>query len=316
MALGTALTVSVVLTGLSRLVGERIGFVDRPDSDLKTHQGAPVPLGGVGVLGGLHAGLAALGVWDLGLVVGTVAVFTLGLVDDRIGLTPGTRIIGVSLSGLALAFLSDSADGLWVGMAAIVCVLALVNSVNLLDGIDGLAGAVTSVAAVGVAWFGSALEVESGWVPLLLAGAIAGFMFFNLPPARVFLGDNGAYVIGVTLAWAVVHNSTDWISGLVAFGLIGVPLMDLGATVFRRMQKGRPLFAGDRDHLYDRLSRRYRGPYAVVLVYSAVQAAWIGYVLLLWSVVGGVAALIGVVALAVVISLIASYAPALDVAIE
>lgn len=305
-----------MLTGVSTLLGVKIGFVDRPDSNLKIHEGEPVPLGGVGVLGGLHAGLAVMGIWDVGLIVGTVAVFSLGLVDDRVGLSPGTRLIGVSLSGLALALLSDSVGGFWVGLAVIVCALALVNSVNLLDGLDGLAGSVTSIAAVGLAVFGSALGVDSGWVPLLLTGALAGFLFFNLPPARAFLGDNGAYVIGITLAWSVIHSSIDWISGLVAFGLIGVPLIDLGATVFRRMRKGRPLFTGDRDHLYDRLTRRHPGRYGVVVAYSVAQVVWVGCVALLWNAVGGFVALLGVGVLAVAVSLIASYVPALDAAIE
>jgi UDP-N-acetylmuramyl pentapeptide phosphotransferase/UDP-N-acetylglucosamine-1-phosphate transferase len=111
-------------------------------------------------------------------------------------------------------------------------------------------------------------------VPLIIAGALLGFLFWNRPKAQLFLGDNGAYVLGVLLVWSAMRVSPDRMAGVVAVSLIGVPLIDLGVTVFRRGLSSAPLFSGDRDHTYDRLHRYGVPESRIALIYSAVQAVW------------------------------------------
>lgn len=292
VALVSAGAVAFVATAAMIQFGRRIGFVDLPDGALKDHTGSPVPLGGVGVIGGLVAGLALADMWDPGLGLSVLVVFVVGLVDDRIGLSPLSRLLLVAAAGLVLAVFSPGVEGPWSTLAAVGLVLVSVNSVNLLDGLDGLAGSVTAIGALGLAWFGSIVGIDDPWAPTLLAAALLGFLVFNLHPARSFLGDNGAYVVGVTLAWAVLRIGQTWTAGLVATALLGVPLLELGATVFRRLLDRAPLFSGDRDHVYDRMRRSGVPVARVSLGFASAQTAWIVIVVGVWALLGEVTAVI------------------------
>ncbi len=278
----TAVGVSLVVSGVGILAGPRLGLVDRPDGDLKPHDRPISPLGGAGVLVGLHAGLLVAEVFELSLLIATLLVWALGLADDRYGLGPRVRLAGVGVAGVVLVVLSDAdlfsfQGGLWV-----VAVLVVVNAMNLFDGLDGLAGSVAVVAMAGLWWFGMSIGPGGDSTAFLAAmGATIGFVGWNWPPARVFLGDNGAYVLGVTLVWLAMNASVDGGTSLVAVALIGVPLLDLAATVVRRLASGSVLTSGGRDHVYDRLHGIGMGLATIVGVMIAAQAIWI---VVLWSV--------------------------------
>ncbi len=268
-------------------LGPRLGVVDLPDGDLKPHTGQPVPLGGVGLMFGLHVGLAGAGELDPGLLAATGLAFLLGLVDDIRGLSPLVRLIGATVSGVVLVALSDLVSGWPASLAAVGLVVLAVNAINLFDGLDALASSVGAVAAIGLAVYAVVLDIAEPLLPVVLAAALAGVLVFNWPPARLYLGDNGAYVLGVTLAWAVLRTSTEWDTGLLGVALIGVPLLDLGVTLVRRLVAGQPLFAGDRDHSYDRLHRRWGSVVRVVASMSLVQVLWSAAIILVY-VWGGV----------------------------
>ena len=277
MAIRGFLIAAVVswVVGLAMIyLGPRVGFVDRPDNDLKTHRQPVPPLGGVGVFAGLMLGLWAAGAFDMALLAATALMFVVGLVDDRRGLSPAVRIVAALAAGVLLVLLSDVPGGWATRLFWVAAVVAVVNAVNLLDGLDGLAGS-TALAAVAGLW---AYGVESaGNGPhfyLVTIGALIGFLGLNWPPARVFFGDNGAYVAAVTLVWLALRSAPDRSSSLVAVALIGVPLLDLAATVVRRLFSGRSLTSGDRDHTYDLLARRGWPVSRVVFTFVFAQVVW------------------------------------------
>ncbi|MEO0085948.1 MAG: MraY family glycosyltransferase [candidate division WOR-3 bacterium] len=138
-------------------------------------------------------------------------------------------------------------------------VLGAMNAYNLSDGIDGLAGgeAASSALALGLVFTNSG-QRELGAAALILAGAVAGFLVLNWHPAQVFLGDGGSHLVGATLAAMayVAGGIRPGPTGLVAtLLLLGLPVIDAAWTVGCRLVERRPLFAGDRNHLYD-LARR------------------------------------------------------------
>lgn len=300
-ALGLALggVISLAVGGLAILAGRRWGMVDRPDDDLKPHTGEPVPLGGLGLLIGLHVGMGVAGVFDPGLLAATGLIWAVGLVDDLKGLSPAFRLVSTALSGILLVSLtnlppSGVPDFVWV-----LAVVVLVNAINLFDGLDALAGSVSLVAVASMAAFALAQGTSAWWPPLVLAAALAGFLVWNRPPARLYLGDNGAYLIGVVLTWAAMQAGTDAASDLVALALVGVPLLDLGVTVFRRLVSGAPIFAGDRDHTYDRLHQSGRSAGVVAMVFASAQMLWSSLLIAISVLVGDVSALLAAVGLAV-----------------
>ncbi|MBP1633302.1 MAG: undecaprenyl/decaprenyl-phosphate alpha-N-acetylglucosaminyl 1-phosphate transferase, partial [Acidobacteria bacterium] len=174
----------------------------------------PVPLaGGLAMLAGYGVAVAifgrpAAGVWAVLGAAG--AALAVGLADDLRSLPPVLKLAGQAVAGLVLAAAGVRFDlpgpeaVAWVATARWVVVAA--NAVNLFDNVDGAAGGAALVAAAALwAWW----AVGSGPVPLAsaLAGAVAGFLVFNLPPARLFMGDAGSHFLGTALAGLTVLDA-------------------------------------------------------------------------------------------------------------
>ena len=260
-------------------LGPRIGYVDRPDDPaLKAHEQPAVPLGGVGVFLAVHLAALARGGLDATLLVASTLLLVLGLVDDRRPLKPVTRL-GVEVLAAAVLVFGDATGGdpLRLGAGVLLVVLA-VNAVNLFDGLDGLAASAGLVAALGVAWFASGHGIQ---VPgaLELAAALGGFLFLNWHPARVFLGDAGAYVVGLVVADLILDSTPGGVVELtLGAGLLGVFAVDLFVTLVRRMLNRRPLFSGDRSHVYDQLRDRGWSVPRIAVAAAAAQAGLVAAV--------------------------------------
>lgn len=255
-------------------LGPRVGLVDSPTaSALKVHSKPTPLLGGIGVFAGIHVGMLLEGEFVLALFAATAVVLVLGIVDDAASLSPKVRLAVELGASILLVALIDPAQGSvmwWIG--GVILVLVAVNAVNLLDGLDGLVASVTVISGVGLAWAGL-----SGWgtaeLGLMTAASAAGFLIVNWQPARVFLGDNGAYVIGMVLAYGVLVGGRGEVktSLLLVIGVLGVFLIDLVATISRRLRRGHPVFAGDRSHIYDRLRDRGWPVRAIALFAAGTQ---------------------------------------------
>jgi UDP-N-acetylmuramyl pentapeptide phosphotransferase/UDP-N-acetylglucosamine-1-phosphate transferase len=254
-----ALAAGIVLTPLLGRVGSALGLVDRPDTDgLKIHEVAvPLTGGWAVVLTGLGTAVVWEGALWPGLLAAVLLSLAIGTIDDLISLSPLVRVAGLIVAGVILA-----AGGIDVAPLAplaapamVVLVVASANAVNLLDGQDGLAGGLAAIASLGLAMImpgGGAATAA-----FATAGALVGFVFWNRPPARIFLGNGGSYAVGTLLAaFAAVAASRGW-SGLLAAAICLTPFgFELGFTVFRRLLTRRSLSSGDRLHGYDLLSAR------------------------------------------------------------
>ncbi len=255
-------------------LGPRIGLVDSPAaSSLKVHDRPTPLLGGIGVFAGIHIGMLIEGVFDPILFAATLAVLVLGLIDDAMALSPKIRL-GVEL--VASVFLVVMIDPgtysvLWI-LGGVVLVLVAINAVNLFDGLDGLVGSVTVVAGLGLAWAGTYGFGDTA-LGLVIAGSVAGFLVMNWHPARVFLGDNGAYLIGTVLAYGVLVGGRGDIGDtlVLTVAALGVFLIDLVATIARRARNRTPVFQGDRSHIYDRLRDRGVTVRTVALLAAGTQ---------------------------------------------
>jgi UDP-GlcNAc:undecaprenyl-phosphate GlcNAc-1-phosphate transferase len=281
--IGVALVVALAWAALAIPLGPRIGFVDHPDDpSLKRHARPAVPLGGVGVFLGVHIGMAIEGIFDPGLAAATAGLLALGLLDDRFQLSARMRfVVQVALAFVIVVF----ADGAWSAqppavVVGVVLVVGTINAVNLFDGLDGLVGSSAAVAAVGVA---ALAEVRglNGVFGLVMAGALVGFLILNWHPARVFLGDNGSYVVGAFLAYGIMRISPEPIDSRLAVAavLLGVLALDLAITIIRRKLAGSPLFVGDRSHIYDQLRDRAWSVRWVAVTIAVVQLGYVGVAL-------------------------------------
>jgi UDP-GlcNAc:undecaprenyl-phosphate GlcNAc-1-phosphate transferase len=302
LGLGVGFVVTLLVGWVMIRLGPRLGIIDVPDNGLKPHTGSPVPLGGVAVLAGSLAGLAVAGEFDIAIFAAMVMVWVVGLADDISGVSPVLRLLGSVVAGLLLVFLSDTSFEVTVGVFWVVAVVVVVHAINLFDGLDLLAGTVMTVAVLGITWFAGAQGVSEPLMVLVISGPILGFLVWNRPPARLYLGDNGAYLLGVLAVWAAMSASADRMGGVVAVALVGVPLIDLGVTIFRRGLAGSPIFSGDRDHTYDRLHQQGLSSAGVALLFTVAQAVWVVVVVMVSIVWGDITAAITALALGLLIA--------------
>ncbi len=266
-ACAVALVIALVATPVAALVARRLAIVDVP-GPLKVQQAAVPYLGGVAVFVALAGPVAAI---RASLLAPLALLLALGLADDLGDLPPALRLLlelGIGIVGGIVAPAAHGALGVLVTAALVI---GLVNAVNLLDGLDGLAGGVAFASAVGFAVVGGPARLPA----LALAGALGGFLVYNRPPARIYLGDSGAYMIGGALA-LLAGLALDGGRGAAAWVaiplLVALPVFDTAIAIVRRRRAGRPLFGGDRSHVYDQLVDRGQSRSQAVLECIAAQA--------------------------------------------
>jgi UDP-GlcNAc:undecaprenyl-phosphate/decaprenyl-phosphate GlcNAc-1-phosphate transferase len=179
-------------------------------------------------------------------------------------------------------------------------VVVLLNAVNLLDGLDALA---SSVAALGALGFSVVLAGDARVTAMALAGALLGFLVWNRPPARIYLGDAGSYLVGTGLAilLALTFVADDGIAtpaGALLF--VAVPVADTTIAVVRRRRARRPLFQGDRGHVYDQLVDMGWSSERSTLACTAAQAVFVALGLAASAMTGGAAVALVTVVIVVV----------------
>jgi UDP-GlcNAc:undecaprenyl-phosphate GlcNAc-1-phosphate transferase len=259
-----ALALALILTWAARRVGLAAGLVDRPppagdsgSDGLKIHT-VPIPvLGGLGVIAATLLTLLLLDDNLPGLVTAAVVLATaVGLVDDVRPLPPYVRLLGLAAAGaLMAAGLPLDRLGPLARPGLVLVVILMANAVNLIDGQDGLAGGLGAIACAG---FAAVISANGGnpALAVVLGGSLVGFLAWNLPPARVFLGNGGAYGLGALLAILTAQATLEhgW-HGVLAAGLaLGVFAFELTFTVVRRLGSSQRLVVGDRRHSYDLLA--------------------------------------------------------------
>jgi UDP-GlcNAc:undecaprenyl-phosphate/decaprenyl-phosphate GlcNAc-1-phosphate transferase len=248
-----AFAVALVATPLAMRLATRVRLVDRP-GPLKPQASATPYLGGVAIA--------------LGLVVGTVAyrpllliplgmALAIGTADDVRPLPPVVRLAAELLTAVVLALIVTTRfTGIVSILLVVLATVVLVNGFNLIDGLDGLCGSVSLASAVGFAFV---LGGHGRYLAVALAGAVAAFLVFNRPPARIYLGDGGSYLIGtataalLALCWGPGEQLP---TGIGALLLVLLPAAELVFAVIRRWRSRTSLLTGDRDHPYDQLVRQ------------------------------------------------------------
>ena len=262
----TAFTVTLLLTPLVRIAAVRLGWIAKPVED-RWGRRIIARLGGVGMFAGFVA--AAL-LWVPletpvpGLLLGTVLVFGLGLLDDVRRIPASIKLVGqlligcvVVLSGIHIGFTQWP----WLSIPLSVFWFVLVmNAFNLLDNMDGLAAGVGAIAAAFCAFH--AMLAQQWFVVSLdcmLFGVCAGFLLFNFPPAKIFMGDSGSHFLGLNLAALALfgswRHSTQLLSVLAVPSLVlAVPIFDTCFVTIQRLVHRQHPFVGGTDHVSHRLA--------------------------------------------------------------
>lgn len=211
----------------------------------------------------------------VGLLLGATVLLLVGLADDRFGIRGRQKLAGQFLAATVLIlfgyqFESVTAAGFEIefGVFSVVViygwVIASINSVNLLDGADGIASTIGIVMSVAMTvMMVSQGKIFDAVVAASVAGGLLGFLKYNFPPAKAYLGDTGSMLIGFLLSALAIRCTFKQSSAYAFFApiaLLAIPFADTLAAIIRRRLTGRSIFAVDRGHLHHSLARRGYGP--------------------------------------------------------
>ena len=327
----------LVLTPVVKELAYKCGAVSYPDGKRKLHA-HPTPVwGGIALFLAMFLGVltacvvlpGASGFVPLGVALGLSAgmLCLLGCYDDLFDLGAREKLAGQIISTLpvVLAGCYVPQAGCCVGQLALFgCEINLgplgifwtiawlvlgINALNLIDGMDGLASVIGIALSLAIAVIAGSQGLYAAMlVALVLAGALAGFLVYNLPPARIYLGDCGSMVIGLIVSWLALQVSLGTpftppltVNVVVLVALLFVPLLDTALAIARRWLSGRTIMAADRGHVHHRLLDRGLGIWKTLsflgglcLVTGAV--AWMavasGRETLAWGTLGIVTALL------------------------
>lgn len=313
---GVAATVTFGATFLVRRLALRVDAVVQPD-ERRVHAVPTPTLGGLAMLAGML--VALLVAWrlpvfgsmfesstePLGVLISAVLVFALGMVDDLREVSAPARMAGqvvaasvLVVSGVSILYFRIPFGGIVIFgedlsyLVSVLWVLGMVNAVNFIDGLDGLAAGIMAIAsgtfflyAVTLADEGILSEGNLGpLVAVMVVGLCVGFLPHNFHPARIFMGDGGAYLLGILMAAStiMVGGRTDAeFSGqtffffaplLIPLFILGVPIVDTLFAIVRRASKRQGVATADKDHLHHRLMRLGHGQRRSVLILWAWTA--------------------------------------------
>lgn len=282
-----ALAVSAVLTPIVMLVMTRIGLVDCPDGYRKLHRRVVPVAGGLAIWLSVVAAVWA-GHWVGGpslpseegrfwpaFLISSCLLCVVGLADDAWNLRGRHKLFGqmvavsvVMASGLVVRSIQLFGCDIPLGIMAVPFTLfwliGAINAMNLIDGMDGLAATVGGMIGIALTVM-AALNGHAGEsaVAAALAGAAIGFLIYNFPPARVFLGDTGSMLIGLILGVVAIKASLKGPATIALAAPVAIwtlPILDASMAILRRKLTGRSILIPDRAHLHHRLCERGFGP--------------------------------------------------------
>ena len=321
LVMAVAAVVTFLTTSPVRGIAVRLRALS-PVRDRDVHS-TPVPrLGGVAILAGFAAALGLASTvpflsgtfgeglsGPVGILLAAAVITVVGVVDDLVGLDALTKLVGQALAGVVMATfgvqllvvpigVNDIAllSGWVLTVLTVVVVVVTVNAVNFVDGLDGLAAGIVLIAGTAFFAYSYLLSVNSSpddlsstasLVTAATMGACLGFLPHNLHPARIFMGDSGALLLGLLLAASTISltgsidpqvlNGIDlapaFMPLLLPLAALIVPLADVGLAVLRRTAAGRSPFAPDKQHLHHRMLEIGHGHRAAVALLHAWVAA-------------------------------------------
>jgi UDP-GlcNAc:undecaprenyl-phosphate GlcNAc-1-phosphate transferase len=309
---GTAAVVTFVFSFVMRWLAPRVGALALPGAR-SVHEDPTPTLGGAAMFVGLLAAMAVGSQLDqfnemfhgssepLGILLAAAVMVVVGAVDDLREVSPPAKLAGQVLSGSLLSLFGVTMLYFRVPFASyeyivlspdlaslltVIGVVVLANAMNLIDGLDGLAAGIAAIAGLALFLYADRL-FKSGLldgsnigplVAVIVVGMAVGFLPHNFNPARIFMGDAGAMLLGLMLAVTTITiggRTADQFSGqtyfffaplVIPIVILGVPIIDTSFSFVRRLARRQSWSQGDREHLHHRLMRLGHGPRRSVVI--------------------------------------------------
>jgi len=323
-----AAVVTFATTPIVGKVARRMGWVVEPD-DRRVHTVATPDVGGIAMFIGFIVAFAASRLMDVfdplyanfseprGVLVAATAIFLVGFIDDIREISAPAKVMGTIAAGAILVYYGVqmlyfrvpfldvyvlSSD--WAPLITVLWLLGMTNAINLIDGLDGLAAGIVAIGAGAFFLYSQHLADIPGMivqpnigslVAILAVGICVGFLPHNFNPARIFMGDGGALLLGLLMAvsTSVVGGRADPFSPgpggqtyfflaplFIPLFILGVPILDTLFAIFRRAARRQGLASADKKHLHHRLMEMGHGQRRSVLIlwtWTALLSAFVLY---------------------------------------
>lgn len=339
-----AFIVALSATPVAKKIASKVGAVDVPKDNRRMHKKPIARLGGLAIISGFFIAIIfnilsslfdkrSLFTIDkplLGLLCGIVIIVTIGIIDDIKPLSAKFKLVFqlaaalvVVLSGTTIERLTNPFSTFGISDLSpyvsypltIIWIVGITNAINLLDGLDGLAAGVSSIASLSL-FFVSVLrgDVYSGVITAVLAGSTLGFLPYNFNPAKIFMGDSGAYFLGFTLSVISIQGTLKSYAAIaiaIPLLVLGLPLFDTTFAILRRIIKGKSIMEADRGHLHHRLIDMGLSHKQSVVVMYVVSAA-LGLCAIVLADKGALPAIILVISVSVFVIAGARYMSEID----
>lgn len=285
---------SLLLTWLLRRYALAASLIDTPNA--RSSHSIPTPRGGgVSIVLCFLLAVPALALaggvswaWAMALLGAGAGIAILGFLDDHGHIAARWRLLGhfsgaiwalLFIGGLPPVELFGRAVELgWVGhLIACLYLVWMLNLYNFMDGIDGIASVEALCVCLGMCviyWLSGAEQLI--WLPLFLSMAVLGFLYWNFPPARIFMGDAGSGFIGITLG--VLSLQAGWVSSQLLWAwliMLGIFIVDATFTLIRRLIRGDKVYEAHRSHAYQFASRCFGSHRPVTLAVLVINIVWL-----------------------------------------
>ncbi|HDJ5825715.1 TPA: undecaprenyl/decaprenyl-phosphate alpha-N-acetylglucosaminyl 1-phosphate transferase, partial [Staphylococcus aureus] len=270
LLVAVTMIVSLTITPIVIAISKRLNLVDKPNFR-KVHTKPISVMGGTVILFSF-----LIGIW-IGhpieteikpLIIGAIIMYVLGLVDDIYDLKPYIKLAGQIAAALVVAFYGVTIDFISLPMGTtihfgflsipitVIWIVAITNAINLIDGLDGLA---SGVSAIGLITIGFIAILQANifitMICCVLLGSLIGFLFYNFHPAKIFLGDSGALMIGFIIGFLSLlgFKNITIIALFFPIVILAVPFIDTLFAMIRRVKKGQHIMQADKSHLHHKL---------------------------------------------------------------
>jgi UDP-GlcNAc:undecaprenyl-phosphate GlcNAc-1-phosphate transferase len=278
-----AAAVTALLTPVTMRLARAVGAIDEPRERGLSERPTPL-LGGLAIFAGaLVAALIWLPggyfkehqLWH-GVLLAAAVITLVGALDDRFELPPVVKLVGqvlaaviavhfgVAVKAITLPFIGElafpNAGATNAGpVLTVIGLVAMMNVVNFSDGVDGLAAGVCAIIAAAMAVIAFDLNRQQpGVLAALTAGAALGFLIYNFPPAKSFMGDCGANLLGLLMGVITVEAAVKTaavVSFVLPLILLAVPFLDTTFVVLKRLKYKQPIYRSDSEHFHHRMAR-------------------------------------------------------------
>ncbi len=276
LAVVAALLITFAATPIVKSFAHRVGAIDVPKDGRRMHT-HPIPrLGGLAIFLGFLLSVVLFANIDMevqGILLGAVVVVIVGVIDDIVPLPAllkfALQIVAALIAvfhGVEINIISNPAFwgaaeylnfGVLTVPVTVLWIVAITNSVNLIDGLDGLAAGVSAISSFTMLIIALVVaDLNVAVIMAALAGSCLGFLPYNRNPARIFMGDTGALLLGYILATVSIIGLFKFyaiISFVVPVLVVGLPLFDTAFAIVRRVLRGRSPMSPDRGHFHHRL---------------------------------------------------------------